>query len=288
MAKAGSRRRKTWTPDKEGRYSRQLGWKFNAQGELVQHKFYLGTDERQAERRNHKLEELWDRIVELWGQLPESFGGEQPAWDTFSLELGKRLAKGECEYPVPYLHEDPANYARKIHMMNRRYPMIRFVPEDYGLYQIGAAFTMGVVEDRIASILNTAELFGNFPDGPVAPAGDGSLHQALDDYIEWLKAEHREPGTDRIKAGGWTQIREAGRLKEKHPDVALSSLDLEAIESMIRLWRSRPAVKGKERPVAKVTADNHLAQMKRFLRWLHKSPRHNWRKPEGFEDLVSS
>ena len=28
MAKAGSRRRKTWTPDKEGRYSRQLGWKF--------------------------------------------------------------------------------------------------------------------------------------------------------------------------------------------------------------------------------------------------------------------
>jgi hypothetical protein len=285
MGKVGSRRRKTWTPDKEGRYSRQLGWKFNEQGKLVQHKFYLGTDERQADRRNHKLEELWDRIEELWGQVIHLPGNDQPTWDKLSLEVGRRLAKGECEYSVPYRHENPADYARKIHALNKQFPMIRFVPEDYGLYQSGAAITKGLVDNEIAFILGAAELFGNLPDGPVVPAGDGTLHQALDDYIEWLKLDKREPGTDCVKAGGWTQIREAGRLKEKHPDISLSSLDLEAIESMIRLWRSRPKVKGKVRSLAKVTADNHLAQMKRFLRWLQKSPRHNWRKPEGFEDL---
>lgn len=288
MAKAGSRRHKTWTPDKEGRYSRQLGWKRNEQGNLVQHKFYLGTDERQAERRNHKLEELWDRVVQVWEEVERLPDEDQPIWDNLSLEVGKRLAKGECEFPVPYGYEDPADYARKIHGLNKRLPMIRFVPEDYGLYQSGAEFTKGLVDDKIASVLSVAELFGNLPSTPVAPAGDGSLHQALDDYMEWLKAEKREPGTDRIKAGGWTQIREAGRLKEKHPDIPLSSLDLEAIESMIRVWRARPKVKGKEQPVTKVTADNHLAQLKRFLRWLHKSPRHNWRKPEGFEDLQFS
>jgi integrase len=285
MGKVGSRRRTAWRPDKDGRYARQLGWKLNEQGKLVQHKFYLGTDERQAERRNHKLEELWDRVEELWGQVVHLPGNEQPIWEKLSLEIGKRLAKGEAEYPVPYSHEDPAHYARNIHALNKKFPMVRFVPENYELYRSGAEFTKGLVDEEIAIILGAAEQFGNLPNKPVAPAGDGSLHQALDDYIEWLKREQREPGMDAIKAGGWTQIREAGRLKEKHPDTPLSSLDLEAIESMIRLWRSRPKVKGKERSMAKVTADNHLAQMKRFLRWLHKSPRHNWRKPEGFEDL---
>jgi hypothetical protein len=89
MAKAGSRRRKTWMPDKEGRYSRQLGWKRNEQGTLVQHKFYLGTDERQAERRNHKLEELWERIEELWGQVVHLPGNDQPTWDNMTLEIGR-------------------------------------------------------------------------------------------------------------------------------------------------------------------------------------------------------
>jgi len=245
MEKVGSRRRKTWIPDKEGRYARQLGWKRNEQGKLVQHKFYLGVDERQAERRNHKLEELWDRVEELWGQIIHLPGNDQPIWENLTLNIGKRLAKGECEFTVPYAYEDPADYARKIHTLNKWYPMIRFVPEDHGRYESGAEFTKGLVDNEIASILSVAELFGNLPNKPVVPAGDGTLHQALDDYIEWLKVDQREPGTDRIKTWGWTQIREVERLKEKHQDMSLSSLDLEAIESMIRVWRSRPNVKGK-------------------------------------------
>jgi hypothetical protein len=116
MGKVGSRRRKAWIPDKEGRYARQLGWKFNEQEKLVQHKFYLGTDERQAERRNHKLEELWERVEELWGEVERiPTDNDRPTWDNPSREVGKRLAKGECAFVVPYAYEGPVDYARKIH-----------------------------------------------------------------------------------------------------------------------------------------------------------------------------
>jgi hypothetical protein len=273
-------------PDKFGRYSRQLGWKLNEQGKLVQHKFYLGTDQRQAERRNHKLEELWDRIEALWKELGRAAaGGDRPTWDNLTLKIGKGLAKGESEFPVQHNYESPADYARKIHALNKRYPMIRFVPEDFQRYQNGAESMRELVDDEIAVVLQSADRWGLLPDESVVPAGAGSLHQAFDDFVEWVKEDQREPGTGGIKAWGWTQIREVGRLKEKHPDIPLSSLDLEAIESMIRLWRSRPKVRGTERPIVKETADNHLAQLKKVLKWLHKSPRHNWRKPDGFEDL---
>ena len=81
MSKVGSRRRSRWVPDKQGRYCRQLGWKLNDQEKLVQHKFYLGTDQRQAERRNHKLEELWERVEELWEQVERAAtGSDRPTW----------------------------------------------------------------------------------------------------------------------------------------------------------------------------------------------------------------
>jgi hypothetical protein len=86
MGKVGSRRRTAWRPDRQGRYARQLGWKVNEQGKLVQHKFYLGTDERQADRRNHKLEELWDRVEELWGRVNHLPGNKRPTWDKLSLD----------------------------------------------------------------------------------------------------------------------------------------------------------------------------------------------------------
>ena len=56
-----TRQRKDWTAEANGQYTRNLGWKLNeSTGEYVQHKFYLGTDRKQAERRNQRLVELWE------------------------------------------------------------------------------------------------------------------------------------------------------------------------------------------------------------------------------------
>ena len=37
--------------DSQGHYARQAGWKINAAGKRVQHKFRLGADPKDAERR---------------------------------------------------------------------------------------------------------------------------------------------------------------------------------------------------------------------------------------------
>lgn len=37
--------------------------------------------------------------------------------------------------------------------------------------------------------------------------------------------------------------------------------------------------------MARKTCENHVAELMRFLRWLHKSKDLDWRKPEDFGDL---
>ena len=65
----------------------------------------------------------------------------------------------------------------------------------------------------------------------------------------------------------------------------LSSLGYDACEAMIRYWRNRPPVKGTDRPIAVITAENHIYELKCFFRWLHRSQRFNWRKPEDFDEI---
>ena len=54
---------------------------------------------------------------------------------------------------------------------------------------------------------------------------------------------------------------------------------------MIGLWRRRPPVKGMDKPIAVVTAQNHIHELKCFFRWLHRSQRFQWRKPEDFDEI---
>jgi hypothetical protein len=56
------RTRKTWKPQRDGQYVRQLGWKRGSNGKLTQPKFRLGTDLREAKRREITLTELWEHV----------------------------------------------------------------------------------------------------------------------------------------------------------------------------------------------------------------------------------
>ncbi len=64
-----TRQRKTWKPDRDGKYSRQRGWTVNRRTDVRrQPKFYIGTDLKEATRRNGKLEEFWEHIKSLAAQ----------------------------------------------------------------------------------------------------------------------------------------------------------------------------------------------------------------------------
>ena len=57
------RTRKSWKPQRDGQYVRQLGWKRGPKGKLIQPKFRLGTDLREARRREMMLADLWEQVV---------------------------------------------------------------------------------------------------------------------------------------------------------------------------------------------------------------------------------
>ena len=79
-----TRTRRIWKPDLRGYYTRQLGWKLSGTGKRQQHKFILGTDRREAERRDRKLQELREAFVE---GLPEP----RPLWSSSVLEVAMDL-----------------------------------------------------------------------------------------------------------------------------------------------------------------------------------------------------
>lgn len=94
-------------PDSQGQYVRQLGWKDSGSGGRVQHKFRLGTDQREAERRDDRLRQLWDQIVKDRG----AEAGEA-RWDDLTLEIARQIARGaeRIELAPESNEESPVSY----------------------------------------------------------------------------------------------------------------------------------------------------------------------------------
>lgn len=128
-----TRTRRNWKPDTRGYYSRQIGWERSKSGKLQQHKFLLGTDRREAERRERKLRELWDTFC-------VGCTDERPLWSEDLLVIAKRIAKGIPEIPIPRgPSERQCDYAARIQRMQTKYPVILFLPEDQHAFEIGQA-----------------------------------------------------------------------------------------------------------------------------------------------------
>ncbi len=137
---------------------------------------------------------------------------------------------------------------------------------------------LDAIQSQLESLQKTHQRTGNIRSALLPTHGGETLHRALDAYIEWLR-------NDRNTAWGKTRVGQAERLKERHADVPLSSLDYDACEDLIRYWRNRPPRKGTDTPIAAPTAENQIYELKCFLRWLHRSQRFTWRKPEDLDEI---
>jgi len=271
------RRRKGLKPDNNGRYYRNLGWERDREtGEYSQPKFWLGKDDIQADRRCQRLEELWEKVEELWATGSRG-ACDRPVWDAFTLHVAKQLARGEWQVAVEWNGESPAAYAQKLNTLASRYPCLQFIPEDNTRYIAGQLYNEQITDASVTQVLGAARELGYAARAPIYD-GQGTIHQAFDAYIAWLKDHKRRAWIN-------TQIQQVERLKEKHADIPLSALDFDACEAMVRLWRNRPMVKGKDKPIAAKTAENHIKQLMAFFRWLHRSQLFSWRKPEDLDQI---
>lgn len=284
-----TRTRKTWKLDSQGHYARQIGWKRGRNGACVQHKFRLGADLNEARRREQKLREVWEAVER---SSPDA------VWTPFLLDAAKRIARGETDVVLPREHgETEIAYAQRVKNLETLLPVVRVVPSDVEAYSQGrqqwgdrdrrpirlSPVPSGFFDEEIVVVGN-----GGGPTRRAreqAAASAGKLHQAMQDYIAWIKEDFYRPQLGRITDNGQTRIRQVRTLLSRHEDIALVVLDYEAAERMFRYWRQRPPKKDSDSPISMESASHYIGELRRFFAWLHRSRRYSWRKPEDFDDI---
>lgn len=278
-----TRTRKTWKPGKDGQFTRQLGWKHGGKsGKLVQIKFRLGSDLKEAKRREMMLQQLWEYVERQAGE-------GQAVWPSDILELAKQIARGDSAKLCKVDFEHPSEYAVRVARLQADLPMVPIHPDDEAAFNRGRAWSQSHAKSQIKSAIETAEkiyrpfisVFGSTPseEGP-------ALHEAIREHIAWLKEEYRD-SEGSTTAWGRTRIKQVEILLDRHQDIPLSRLDYDAIEGMVRYWRQRPNRKGTTEPITKKSAENFIAALKGFCKWLSRSRKFDWKKPEDFDDIRS-
>jgi len=302
-------------PDRQGQYARQLGWKINQSGKRVQHKFRLGTDKSAAELREALLRRVWE-VVE------KQADNRDPTWSEVTLEIANQVAKGAKQIRISSdgTTETPVIYRRRLNVLQNQFSFIRLTPADEKLFKrsltdqefaCGGIVLDGLTDEfmrrralyeasdqlnhSLSPTLDLPKAFQAIANAPVVfsespeRADDGrTLHQALDAYTDWIRDEYYQPESNTVTEYGHTKLGQFKTIKERHEDIALSDVNLDRIEAMFRYWRRRPesrahATKGK--PMSVDSVRHYLGELERFFKWLHRSDKFVWQKPEGFHDL---
>jgi hypothetical protein len=231
-----------------------------------QQKFRLGNDESKASLAKAKLETLWKRL-------------NQEQWDEPALSIAKAIARGENTTSVPPTEPpDPMGYLNWIYQLNRKYgDLITILPEQPDLWQKGVDRQESVqrrLQDfrqralqRYTLLTADAEIVGTF-------------YEALDGYIAQLELEQ-------FDYSGWkrTKVNEARILKAHLPDIPLAKLNLDAMEAQLTILAKRPMVRNKNKRMSRLSSRNLMKRLRDFWKWLHRTDKFAWRRPEEHDEL---
>ena len=241
-------RNRDLTPDDQGRYRPYLGWKadFTIDDDQTprysnrrQHRFNLGTDKREAERRLARLRELWEEHCRANGE---------EVWTPHALSYAERIACGEYRIEVPPLtkadgyDDPPAGYFEVVQFERDLYPSLEIVPADPVQYEASRAINERVVADEMRRLEVELRDWGALPSKRSLPDKliSGMFHEALDAYAEDIRTTAKRPGIDVLTPYGRLRLAHVTRLKRQHSDVPLHSLTFDACKMLIAVWRNRP------------------------------------------------
>jgi len=282
-----TRVRRTWRPSSDGQFARQVGWKLTRSGKRGQVKFRLGSDVREAKRRELML-------VRMWEYVEKTSDADPLVWPSELLDLAKQVARDGVAKVAKRDGEPGSLYLHRVTRLAERLPGVSLLPADEAAFREAAAarsesMSAFVTEYEQASdafrlkLRQAAGKHGAGQGRAGLPAGP-KLHQAMRDYVEWLKQEHSDAHGN-VTLSGNVKVKQVQILIDRHDDVPLACVDFDAIDGMVRYWRKRPNRKGTERPVSAHTAEHQIGALKAFCRWLSRSEKYDWKKPESFDEI---
>lgn len=306
-------------PDSQGQYVRQLGWKDTTSGTRAQHKFRLGSDRSEAERRD-------DRLRQLWEQICKDSSSAEARWDDLTLEIARQIARGEDRIQLPPATDDEsaAGYAYRLQRTQNRFPFLRFVPADLERYTKGIGdkaidqrdivlvgdsredywrqksfmerYRPPALKPETDNVVGRgdplAQMFSQ-PYRPLSqPQDDGAtLYQAFDAYKSWIREHYATDTAGTLSEHGHTKLGQTDTLKGHHTDAKLSEIDFDFIEKMYRYWRQRPVKRSTKSDTVRISHSSirhYLGELHRFFKWVHRSKQFAWRKPEDLDEIDRS
>jgi len=202
-------RKKSLNPTEGEQIWVNIGWKLTKGGKRSQAKIYLGDSLKDAERRLARLEQFWEDIEK---------NSAEPLWNEFTLAVAKGLAKGELQFVVERRSdEDTDDYAQRLNRLSLEYPSIKFVAGDEDAYEHGQDQMLDYAQ---VAFDNACDAFGL--TGVVGLRSTGTLHQAMEAYIEWIKRDYFDIEEGHVNDNGMTKIKQVVALKEFSPRLALT------------------------------------------------------------------
>lgn len=266
-------------PDPQGRYRPYLGWKIGVDDERRQHRFNLGTDKREAERRMALLRSIWDENCRQYGDT----------WEPSVLVYAEAVARGEqqiLQRPVPELDDEPDEYARMVDVNRQNFPGVNFVPTDSQKYAEGREANEAYIKQRLADLETELRTLGALTGGNRLPEKiiSGTLHEAFSAYAAEIEKTAVRPGKASLTPYGRLRLRRVDRFKFTHPDMPLHSLTYDACRDMVTHWKSRPAGK-RSTTTSRDNARHHVGELMRFFRWLDSTDKFQWEMPRGVDRI---
>lgn len=275
-------RKRELSPDAKGRYRPYVGWKIGEDGSRKQHRFNLGTDRREAEKRLSRLRELYEQNCKVNGE---------DVWSPLALSYAEEIARGKFEIAYPPISpdvpvEDPRlEYAQMIRVDNSRFPAVRIIPADQSLWKDSVALNEEYTRARISDLEAELRELGAIDTKEALPSRliPGTLYEAWDKYAESIRSHNVQPGTNLLTQYGLLRIERVSRFKEHHDAIPLHSLTYDACTSMIAYWRNRPPARNTGKPVSWDHSRHAIGELMRFFRWLDNTEHFSWQMPKGHD-----
>ena len=179
-------RKRQLAGDVKGRFRPHVGWYIAEDGERRQKRFNLGTDRREAERRYHRIHDLYSDDTRESGN---------DCWSLRALRFAEQIAAGIAviQIPPPPPEDKGAlvEYQQGIEHFRQYYPSLDFMPSDPNAYQQSATINARYVSDRLAELEAQLKRMGALIAEQSLPEKmiDGRFHEALDRYIAEIRHE---------------------------------------------------------------------------------------------------
>ena len=292
MANTNSRKHGLTKPDSNGYYRPYIGKR-----DGKDQRFNLGKDLRAAERRYHRIHDLYASCAEGWTEQAISFAkriaaGEKPLFNP--VEAVNPTDLHHSLNRVPKMPGSPngmyqdALFAQQFEQTKQAYPSLRDTliadPEKLGnSVDANSAYVALRIEqlkaelDRL-SILSASSI--TVPERLIL----GTLHEALDAYKADFEAKVPRLPSGNLKQGDRKRGARVKNFKKAHLDRPLHDFDLSQIESIAAHWRNRPTLPNGKRS-SQAHAKSHQGELFRFITWLDNTPKFKWEAPKGIKAI---